>query len=270
MNRHKTLKMIHLVSTIWLMLCLALVFVIALKQAGFKWWVIFSLSGHSAVLVFLLVSLYLFAMFGAAGKGHRIAVEHPLTSTSFYMALYVSMPLLGTIAIAPAVLEISQIRQLFGLIAMGTFGATFLTWVIVDPAISFIEMLTPAARVSRQIRLAETKAWEELRQRDRDKQVESVLQNQEQLKRQWEKGLESQAEELAGLLAGSQTGIKYAEQKAVDIGVGAWRMGGLDCMKKLYRMAMERCEANSQNPVAGDYVKSWWDGVGTWRVSTAG
>ena len=87
MNYRKTLKSIHLASTIWFMACIVYLLVLALHQAGFNWWVIFSLSGHSALLIFLLVSLYLFALFGGAGgKGQRETIEHPLTSTGFYMA----------------------------------------------------------------------------------------------------------------------------------------------------------------------------------------
>jgi len=270
MNTRKTLSWIHLVSTVWMMLCLAFILESALRQAGFKWWVIFSLSGHSALLIFLLVSLYLFAFFGASGKGHRETVEHPLTSTSYYMAFYVSAPLIGAFASVPAILELSETNQLIPLISLSTIGATFLTWVIVDPAVSLIESLTPAARESRCARLAEAKAILQKYQQDRKKKVDDVLREQEQLIHRWESDLQPQARELAGLLACSQTDFKNAERKAIDIGVGAWQTGGLECMRKLHKMAMERCQADRQNTVSGDYVKNWWDGIGTWRITTAG
>jgi hypothetical protein len=252
------------------MLCLAFVFETALRQAGFNWWVIFSLSGHSALLIFLLVSLYLFALFGGAGgKGHRETIEHPLTSTGFYMAFYVSAPLIGAAASVPAILETPDIRHLLSLIALSTFGATFLTWIIVDPVISLCEILTPAAGAHRQQRLTAARAQREQQQQDRKRQVEEVLVKQEQLKNQWEDALKPQAEELAGLLGISQTDLERAERKAVDIGVGAWQMGGLPCMRQLHDMALELFRANRRQQVISDYVVNWWDGIGTWRIPSA-
>jgi hypothetical protein len=269
MDQRKILRLVHLLGTIWLMLCLAFVLETALRQAGFNWWVIFSLSGHSALLIFLLVSLYLFALFGAGGKEQRETIEHPLTSTGFYMAFYVSAPLIGAAASLPAILEMPDIRHLLSLIALSTFGATFLTWIIVDPAISLCEVLTPAAGAHRQRRLAAVRAQHEQQQQDRKRQVEEVLAKQEQLKNQWIDVLKSQAQELAGLLEISQTDLERAEKKAVDIGVGAWQMGGLDCMRQLHKMALELYEANLQKQVIGDYVVNWWDGIGTWRIPFA-
>ncbi|MBE3145137.1 MAG: hypothetical protein IMZ61_14645, partial [Planctomycetes bacterium] len=95
MNQRNTLKMIHLAGTIWFMVCLGYLFVLVLHQAGFNWWLIFSLSGHSALLIFLLISLYLFTIFGAGGEEQGMAVEHPLTTTGSYLAFYVSAPILG-------------------------------------------------------------------------------------------------------------------------------------------------------------------------------
>lgn len=254
----------------WFMMCTGYVFILALREAGFNWLIIFSLSGYLALLLTLLVCLYLFAIFRGASSAAIMQKEHPLTSTSFYMAFYVSAPLIGAVASVPAILELSETSQLFGLIALSTFGTTFLTWVIVDPVISLIETLTPAARASRHVRLAEAKAQREEQQQDCARKVEEVLQKQEQLKQQWESNLKSKAEELAELLVGSQTGIKNAEQKAIDIGVGAWQMGGLDCMRKLHKMALEQSKANRQNMVVVDYLKNWWDGIGTWRIPAAG
>jgi hypothetical protein len=175
MNRYKILKLIHLVSAIWFVVCMIFLVVAALHQAGFNWWVIFSLSGHSVLLTFLLVSLYLFAIFGASGKEQRIGVEHPLTSTGFYMGFYVSAPLLGAAGGVLAILEIPEIGQLLSLMALGTFAATFLTWVIVDPVISVIEMLSPAAGAHRRERIATNKAQHEQRQHDRERMLEQVL-----------------------------------------------------------------------------------------------
>ena len=83
MSHRKALKLVHLASTTWFMLCMGYILVLALRQAGIHWWVIFSLSGHSALLIFLLISLYLFAIFRGVGSNQRIEMEHPLTSTNY-------------------------------------------------------------------------------------------------------------------------------------------------------------------------------------------
>jgi hypothetical protein len=264
MKQRNVLKLIHLVSTIWLMLCLAFVLMIALRQAGFNWWVIFSLSGPSALMTFLLVCVYLFAFFGAAGKEQRNAIEHPLTSTSFYMGFYVSIPLLGAAGVI-AIPEITGIGQFFSSMAMGTFAATFLTWVVVDPVISLSESFLPAARAHRRYRLADIREKREQQQLDLARQVEEVLHQQEQLQSQWKNTFKSQAEELSNLLGCSQKDFEHAEQMAIEIGVHAWRTGGLACMRQLRNMAMELSKANRQIHVIGDYVTYWWDGIGTWR-----
>lgn len=269
MDKRKTLRLIHLLGTIWLMLCLGFVLESALRQAGFNWWIIFSLSGHSALLIFLLVSLYLFALFGAEGKGRRETIEHPLTSTDFYMAFYVSAPLIGAVASVLAILEMPDISQLLTLVALSTFGATFLTWVVIDPIISLGEILTPVAGAHRRQRLAAAREQCEQQQEDRKRQVNEVIAKQEQLKNQWKEALRPQAEELAGLLGISQTDLKRAEKKAIDIGVSAWRMGGLPCMRQLHDMALGLFGANRQKQAVGDYVMNWWDGIGTWRIPSA-
>ena len=57
MTRHRTLKSIHLANTAWFILCVGYILVFALRQAGVHWWIIFSVSGHSVLTVFLLISL---------------------------------------------------------------------------------------------------------------------------------------------------------------------------------------------------------------------
>src|SRR4030042_5712444 len=98
MTAKRALRRIHLASTVWFMLCVAYVLAVALRQKGFNWWVIFSLSGFSALGILILTSLYLFALFRGVSSAQHIAVEHPLTSTPHYMGFYVAAPLLGGLA----------------------------------------------------------------------------------------------------------------------------------------------------------------------------
>lgn len=266
MTQRKKLKLVHLASTAWFMLCVGYILVLALRQAGVRWWVIFSLSGYSALLVFLLVSLYLFAIFRGAARSQKIEVEHPLTSTNYYTAFYIAAPFLGGLAGCLGMIGENRINQFLLGIALGTLGTTFLVWVIVDPVAGLLEMLlSPVSRKHRAERLAQVKTQREEKQKAREHLLADLLAKEELARRRWQEVLKPQAEKLAGLLITSRIDIKQAEREAVDIGVKAWQSGGLSCMRQLRDMAIDLCRQKSQSKAIADYIPVWWDGIGSWR-----
>lgn len=267
MSRDKTLKLIHLASTAWFILCIGYILVFTLRQAGYQWWIIFSLSGHSVLIVFLLISLYLFAIFRGVDGSHQIEIEHPLTSTTYYTVFYITIPFLGGFAGWLGMVGIStSIKQLLLEVSLGTLGATFLGWVIVDPAAGFLEMVLPASsRKHRARRLFEAKAEREKKQKDHERFLAEALANEESGRLQWQEALKPQAEELASLLTTNATNFRQAEREAIGIGVKAWQMGGVSCMRELRDMAIGICRENNQNQTIVDYISSWWDGIGSWR-----
>lgn len=262
----RALKSIHLASTAWFMLCMGYILVLALRSRGVRWWVIFSLSGYSALLVFLLISLYLFAIFRTVGRSQKIEAEHPLTSTNYYMMFYVSAPFLGGLAGCVGMIGVNTISQFLLGITLGTLGTTFLVWVIVDPVAGLLEMvLSPTSRKHYIERRAIAKAQRANRQRERAKLLAEVLTREELNRRHWQEVLRPQAEKLAELLTASEIDFKQAEREAVDIGVKAWQMGGLSCMRQLRHIAMTICKERNQNGSIVDYISTWWDGIGSWR-----
>ncbi len=160
MTEKRALRRIHLVSTVWFIACIGYILVLALRQAGLRWWQI-SLSGPSlALVVFLLVSLYLFALYRGIGEAQKIEVEHPLTTTSYYMALYVAAPLLGGLAgilgmvgvtegMTDSIRFLDSLGFFVGGVVLGTLGTTFAVWVGIDPVVGMLEMLLPASRQHR-------------------------------------------------------------------------------------------------------------------------
>lgn len=265
MNIRKRLKLVHFTGTIWFMACVCYVLATALRQAGFNWWVIFSLSGHSVLVVILLVSLYLFAIFQGAGKNQKIAIEHSLSSSGYYMAFYVSAPFLGAVAGVLAMVGESKMSHFVTGVALGTLAATFLTWVIVDPGVSFSEMLAPAGRAHRTRRLAIAKAQRQKKQRDNERMLAEILAGQERQRLHWRDVLGPQAERLAALSSSEDVDFEQARRQAVDIGVKAWRTGGLGCMRQLRDMAMDLSRRRFRNLSVTDYISIWWDGIGSWR-----
>jgi hypothetical protein len=267
MTRHRTLKSIHLAGTAWFILCVGYILVFALRQAGVRWWIIFSVSGHSTLLVLLLVSVYLFALFRGVGRNQTIEAEHPLTSTNYYTMFYIVAPILGGLAGCVGMIGVNAMKQFLLGVALGTLGTTFLVWVIVDPVTALLEMLLPAAsRQHRAERLAKAKAKREKRQKDREHLIAEVLANEELDRRHWRELLKPQAEKLAGLLTTNSINFGQAECEAADIGVKAWQIGGLVCMRQLRDMAIDLCRQKNGNNAVVDYISSWWDGIGSWRI----
>ncbi|MHC4645150.1 MAG: hypothetical protein ACYTBJ_06595 [Planctomycetota bacterium] len=265
MNRRKTLKLIHFVATLWFIVCLAGIFALALRQAGYSWWIIFSLSGHSAWFVFLLVSLYLFAVFRGADRDQKIEVEHPLTTTTCYAVFYVTSPFLGGIAGCLGMADARTAGQFLVGIALGTLGTTFLVWVVLDPVIGLLEMLLPASRKHRAERLTRVRALRQRRQQDKQRLLADMLDREERDRRRRQQVLQPYAERLAGLFTVENIDYERARNQAVDIGVDAWRLEGLGGMQQLRDMVLAICRQTDHAQPVFDYISAWWDGIGTWR-----
>jgi hypothetical protein len=270
MKRRDALRAVHIASTVWFILCVGYILVSGLRQAGVKWWVVFSLSGPGALIALVLVSLYLFAVFRGISSSQKEQIEHPLTTTTYYAVFYVGTPFLGSLASCLGMIGVNTISQFLLGVALGTLGTTFLVWVIVDPAIGLLEMLLPASRKHRSQRLALAKAAREKRQKDSEHLLAQVLAQEESDRRCWQEVLKPHAEKLAGLLTTERTDLKQVERQAVGIGVCAWQIGGLSCMRELRNMAMTISKQSHRDIAIVDYISFWWDGIGSWRAPSLG
>ena len=83
MFERNKLASIHFVSTAWFILCVGYIGILALRQAGVNWWILFSLTGYGVLIALVLISLYLFAIFRGISSSQKVKVEHPLTCTAF-------------------------------------------------------------------------------------------------------------------------------------------------------------------------------------------
>lgn len=268
MSGDRTLRSIHLASTAWFILCIIYLLVLTLRQAGVHWWIIFSLSGYSILIIFLLISLYIFAILRGVSSAQAIEPEHPLTSTSYYKKFYVTAPFLGGLAGCIGMIGVDSITQFAAGITLGTFGTTFLVWVILDPVTGLLEtLLLPVSRKHRSERIAQAKVKREKKQKDRERLLAEILVKAESDRRRWQQVLRPQAEKLVGLLTANEGDFKQTEREAADIGLKAWQMGGLSCMQQLHDMAIAISREREQNKEIVDYISFWWDGIGNWRAS---
>jgi hypothetical protein len=256
---NRALRRIHLLSTVWFIGCIGYILVLKLREVGFQWWQIFSLAGSSALVVFLLVSLYLFAVYRGLGEAQHIEIEHPLTTSSYYMTLYVAAPLLGGLAgilagILAGTLDkvgVTEAARFLQGVALGSLGTTFVIWVVVDPVAGVLEMVLPASRRHRTERLALAEAQRRARQEKREHLLAEAYVREERERQQWQEKLQSQAERLAALLACDAESFARAEQEAVDLGAQAWRLGGLSCMRQLHDMTIQAVRDRRQKTEDG-------------------
>ena len=258
------MKLTHVASTIWFMVCVGYILVLKLHEVGFNWWLIFSLSGHSAIAVSVLVSVYLFALVRDMSGSQQIQVEHPFTGTPSYMGFYVAAPLLGGLAGTFGMIGASDLSRYALGVAMGTLGTTFCVWVVLDPVTGLVETLLPASRRHRAERIARAEMERKARQQKREKLLADAVAREEQERERWRQILQPEAQRLAALLA-DDAPSEHAEQEAVDIGAHAWHLGGLNCMRQLREMAVAITEKKAGAAKAADYVAYWWDGIGDWR-----
>ena len=153
MRRQKVFRLLHFLSTGCFLLSAAYLLVVSLLQAGRGWLFIISVSGYSAVLSLLLVSVYLFAIFRGAARTRKTEIEHPLTGSPYYSVFYDSAPFVGVAAGLVSAIGTGRFSAYAFGVAIGCFATTFLIWIVFDPLAGLLETLLPASRKLRQERL---------------------------------------------------------------------------------------------------------------------
>ncbi len=264
MSSQRVLKLVHFNSTVWFVASAGFLLIVALRQAGAGWWLIFSLSGYSAVLIFLLISLYLFAVFRGVVQTRKR--EHPLTTSIYYMTFYDISPFLGALAGVISTVGGSNMVQQLATICIGSLATTFFVWIVLDPVIGSVEMALPASRGHHRRRQAHIKAMREKQQVDNERLLAKLQEEEALEQQQLREFLPPVAEKLAELIATCTTDSRHIEKEVVQIGARAWRLGGIICMRQLHEMAVETHRKKSQSRHIIDHVAIWWDGIGSWRT----
>lgn len=265
MNRREIFKGLGICSTICFALSTAFLFMLGLREAGLKWWVIFSLSGYSAVLLFLLASLYAFAVFRSIFRSQKIYWEHPLTSRIKYMDMYNMSPLFGAFIGAVLGFGRGSLLERLGMLSVGCLSITFFVWVVVDPVIGFIEMLLPSSRQHRRLRLLEEKAEKQRRLVENERMLSELVEKELSQEKFRATALLPVAKDMVSLIANHRLGLKGVEAQVVDKGVEAWRMGGIVCMRQLHKITTGLLIERFGEHDMVDHISIWWDGIGKWR-----
>lgn len=267
MNQRETLKVIHFLSTLWFVFSTSCMLLLAMIKAGRSWWFIVFVSSYSTLLVIMLIGLYLFAIFRSKARSQKEEAEHPLTTTLWYIYFYDISPFIGTFAGGIVALEHGPSTELLLVTCAGSFWATFLVWIIIDPIVWMGERLLPSSYVNRQKRLAEVKVLREQADFAKKRTLSEVEANEKLEQDHWTNYLLPYAQKLSCLSVFDDAISDRSKGEVADMGVKAWQMGGLNCMQQLHSMAIELCRQKSQNMEIDDYISVMWDGIGSWRSS---
>jgi hypothetical protein len=150
-------------------------------------------------------------------------------------------------------------------LSVGSVASTFLMWIIIDPIVGLLEMLLPSSRKERRIRIRNTQELRKKQYEKRQNILQEINRNSQYDRLRWQQILESDANELARLISNSRVNDKKTETKVIELGVKAFRIGGIECMRHLYLMTRQICERRMQIVPNLDYISIWWDGIGSWR-----
>jgi len=259
----RLLKRIHVLGTAWFLLCAAILLIVSLRQAGFNWWFVFSVSGYSSILFAFLITFYLFALFRGVVRA-QCAVEHPLSTTPAYLFFYDAAPFLGAVAGLLGSIGVSDFAAIVRMATEGTLGMTFVTWVVLDSVVGGVESLLPQSRQSRAVRIAAARAEKERIKRENAAMLESLERRERELQRDWRAAFEDAATALANLYCTEQAATEQARLMTADVGAKAWATGKMACMRFVHQMIRERMKPCPHRPCM-DYAAFWWDGIGAWR-----
>lgn len=258
-------KLLHFFNSGIFVISSAYIFVYALHKVGKSWLFIASLSSYSTMIIIFFLSFYLFAVYRGISSGQNVKDEHPLTTSLPYLLFYNISSLYGVFAVWLVSVSIYTTADYFLRISIGAVASTFLMWIIIDPLVGLSEMLLPSSRMHRHVRNLQT---QELRKKDiEEKQniLNEINRSGQNDRRIWQQMLESDANELARIISKRNINYKNIESRVVEIGVKAFRLGGVECMRHLYFMTKQICERNAQFSLNLDYISFWWDGIGNWR-----
>lgn len=261
----RIIKIIHLSNSALFIAGAIYIFIYTFHKAGRNWLFVASLSGYSIMMVLFLFSFYLFAVYRGISSNQNVKEEHPLTTNLTYLLFYNISPLYGIFLVWLISFNRYTAADYLLRMSIGSVAATFLIWIIIDPVIGLLEMLLPSSRSHRTLRIAQSQEEKKREYEERQKLLSDIQINEQNNRLKWQQMLEKDAEELANLISIGQSYDKELENRVIELGVKAFRIGGIECMKHLLFMAKEICGRKPCVVRNIDYISIWWDGIGNWR-----
>jgi len=267
-NSSYDFKHVHLCGVVWFLICVIFTIVIAIDQMGLHWWVVFSVSGYSTVVILFLTMVYLFAIYKGVVRNSN-SIEHPLTTSPYYILLYDATPFLGALVGFYIASSGLPVLSLLSVVAQGTLIMTFVMWVITDSLIGIIEASFPQSIAHRKKRIEENQEKRYADMRERQQLLEQIRLQEQQIQSQWESFFEPYVLEIVNLHCNQSVNTETVQiqKRIVELGAIAWQKGGILCMKFFHKLILDRLKSRIGRPSI-DFVALCWDGIGTWRKPT--
>lgn len=262
-NPSYLLKRIHLYGIVWFLACLIFLIAIEVERIGFSRWVVFSISGYSAVLSLFLTVVYLFAIYKGVTRNSN-SIEHPLTTCLYYVFLYESAPFLGVVAGLCVVSFDRSILPALIVVSQGTLLMTVVMWIIIDTLVDFIESSLPKSAAYRKKRLAENQRIKKAQILERQQMLETVLRQEKEIQSRWTDIFKPYASEVADLLCSSPSDMEHVERRIAELGAMAWKQGEHLGMTYFHDVILDELKSRPNQPSV-DFVAQYWGGIGTWR-----
>ncbi|HBG28268.1 MAG: hypothetical protein A2Y10_03135 [Planctomycetes bacterium GWF2_41_51] len=261
----RSIKIIHLLNSAVFIGSAAYIFVYALHKTGHNWLFIASLSGYTTIIVLFLFSFYLFAVYRGISANQNVKDEHVLTTSLPYLLFYNVSTLYGVVLVWFISFNNYTTADYLLRMSIGAVALTFLIWIVIDPLIGLLEMLLPSSRIHRNKRISQAQENRKREYDEKQKLLKEIHVNGRNDRLRWHQILESDAEELSLLISEGSIDDKLLESRVIEIGVKAFRIGGIECMRHLLFMTKKICERKRHVVRNIDYISIWWDGIGNWR-----
>ena len=192
------------------------------------------------------------------------SVEHPLTTSSYYILLYESAPFLGIFVGLSAVSFNQPLLSQFTIVVQGTLIMTIVMWIIADPLIGLIEAAFPQSVAHRKQRLVKIQAKKRKQILESQKLLREISQQEAQTESKWTFLFRPYAAEIVDLLYHSSVSLEFNQRRITELGALAWREGGILCMKFFHKIILDEIKSRT-GCCSIDFVTLYWDGIGTWR-----
>lgn len=222
------------------------------------------LAADSVFISVVTAGLCAIALFALLLRRKARSIEHPLTSSNIYRYFYYLSPFIGAAAGAVVVIGINGTGGLL-VIATGSALITSAVWLIIDPAVTILELFGPNSIRLRRARARISKSRIQRRKSHKLQLIEEARLQNMSVQADWQHALEPYANELAALVTDTSGSEAHRRARAIDIALHASKMGGRQCMQHLYHMARRACREKTQDDWIAHNISVWWDGVGGWR-----
>ncbi|MBE0535406.1 MAG: hypothetical protein IH624_07020 [Phycisphaerae bacterium] len=264
MDNTECLQKVRRLGRVWFYFCTGCLLVWPVLFTGEDGSYVFSAMRSGTVLVCVLAGLAAAVTLHRFSGGRRDDREHPITNSGGYTLFYSISPLVGGVAGGLVAAGGSEPQYYAGWIAAGSYLAGVLVWLLATPLLYAAEMLLPSSRRHRAARLACARTMRRQAHSAKERALAELEATELKKLETWNHLLQPRARELAGLAITGPTALERNRGKIVDIGIEAWQIGGVSCMRHLHAMAAEVSKKESGDTKSIDLIVPCWDGIGNW------